>query len=312
MNAKRMNRREFLKRSAECTALAAVGAASPAFLQTTALAAQAPDIVVADGLPGPATYAAVKALGGMKRFVKPDAKVVIKPNMSFANPPERATTTHPDVIKALASMCLDAGASSVLVLDNTLRPAEMCLDRSGLKEACEFSPKARAEVLDVGKFYQKVNVPKGVDLKSTKIMKRVLEADVLIAAPVAKSHSDTGVSLSMKGMMGLILNRREMHWNMDLNTAIVDLCTVLPTALSVVDASRILSSGGPGGPGDVITLNKIIASTDIVAADAMAVELGTWYGKKFKASQVKHILLAHQRGLGNMNVSEMAVKKVTG
>ena len=154
-------------------------------------------------------------------------------------------------------MCLDAGASSVLVLDHTLRSAELCLQQSGIKEACEFTPKARAAVLADKKFYQKVDVPKGMDLKSTMVMKRVLEADVLIAAPVAKSHSDTGVSLSMKGMMGLIYNRWEMHKQMDLDTAIVDLCTVLPATLTVIDATRILSTGGPGGPGKVITLNKV-------------------------------------------------------
>ena len=92
---KRIDRREFLKKSAECTAFAAVGLSTPALLRTTALAAGEPDIVVADGLPGPAAKAAVKALGGMKRFVKPDGKVVVKPNMSFSDPPSRATNTHP-------------------------------------------------------------------------------------------------------------------------------------------------------------------------------------------------------------------------
>ncbi|MCJ7829865.1 MAG: hypothetical protein MUP74_00620, partial [Desulfobacterales bacterium] len=48
-----------------------------------------PDIGIAQGLPGPATRAAVNLLGGMGAFVKPGAKVVIKPNMSFAHPPER-------------------------------------------------------------------------------------------------------------------------------------------------------------------------------------------------------------------------------
>jgi hypothetical protein len=48
----------------------------------------------------------------------------------------------------------------------------------------------------------------------------------------------------------------------------------------------------------------------MVAADAMAVELGTWYGRKFKAHQVKHIRLAHQRGLGNMDVASHAIKEV--
>jgi hypothetical protein len=60
----------------------------------------------------------------------------------------------------------------------------------------------------------------------------------------------------------------------------------------------------------VIPLNKIVASRDVVAADSMAVELGTWYGRKFKSHQVKHIQIAGQRGLGNLDVSSQTVKEV--
>jgi uncharacterized protein (DUF362 family) len=142
-------------------------------------------------------------------------------------------------------------------------------------------------------------------------MKKVLESDVLIAAPVAKSHSATGVSMALKGMMGLIYDRKDFHLNLDIDVAIVDLCTVLKPKLTVIDASRILSEGGPSGPGKVIPMNKIIASRDIVAADSMAVEMGTWYGRKFKGHQVKHIQNADQRGLGNMDISSQTVKEVS-
>jgi uncharacterized protein (DUF362 family) len=86
---------------------------------------------------------------------------------------------------------------------------------------------------------------------------------------------------------------------------------VLKPKLTVVDASRILSEGGPSGPGKVILMNKIIASKDMVAADSMAVELGTWYGRKFKGHQDKHIQIASQRGLGNMDISTQTVKEVS-
>jgi hypothetical protein len=48
----------------------------------------------------------------------------------------------------------------------------------------------------------------------------------------------------------------------------------------------------------------------MVAADAMAVELGTWYGRKFKAHQVKHIKIAHQRSLGNVDLASQVIKEV--
>ncbi len=306
-----MNRRKFIKRSTRYTAYAAISMTLPGFFKGPAGASRLPDVVVASGAPGATTRAAVNALGGMGHFVKSGARVVIKPNMSFPNPPGWATTTHPDVVRELASMCLQAGASSVLVLDNPLRNAELCLKRSGIKSALESLPRARTEGIENERFYKEVEVPEGIELASTMIMKQVLDADVLIAAPVAKSHSATGLSLSMKGMMGLIYNRRDFHLNMDLNTAVVDLCTVLKPQLAVIDVSRLLTSGGPGGPGKVLTINKIIASTDMVAADAATVELGTWYGRKFKARQVKHIRMAHKRGLGNMDIGSQIVKEIT-
>jgi len=305
-----MNRRKFIKKSAEYTAYTAFGMILPGVFNETARAGRLPDIVVAMGVPGATTRAAVNALGGMRRFVKAGNKVVIKPNMSFPNSPGWATTTHPDVVKELATMCLEAGAASIMVLDNPLRNAKLSLKRSGIKSAMESVPQSRTEGIESERFYKEVEVPEGIELASTKIMKQVLDADVLIAAPVAKSHSATGLSLSMKGMMGLIFNRRVFHRDMDLNTAVVDLCTVLKPQLTVIDVSRLLSSGGPNGPGKVLTMNKIVASTDMVAADAATVELGTWYGRKFKARQVKHIRMAHKRGLGNMDIGGQVVKEI--
>jgi uncharacterized protein (DUF362 family) len=311
MKKDEINRREFIKKSAQYSAYAAVGIAAPAFLKAPVLASQSPDIVVANGGAASAARAAVNALGGMKRFVKQGQKVVIKPNMSFSNPPEMATTTNPDVIRELVAMCSEAGAHTIHVLDNTLRDEELCLEQTGIRAVCRDIARSEVQAIEDKKFFEKVDIPDGRSLKSTRIMKKVLESDVLIAAPVAKSHGSSGVSLGMKGMMGLIHNRSSFHIFLDLHTAIVDLCTVLMPQLTVIDASRILSDGGPGGPGKVITLNKIIASTDVVAADAMAVEVGTWYGKKFKPQQIKHIKRAHDRGLGNMDTGSQVIQEVS-
>lgn len=294
-----------------CAVAAAGGLLLPQWFGAGAHGAEEPNIVVANGPPGPAVRAAVAALGGMERFVKPGNKVVIKPNMSFPNPPEWGSTTHPDVVRELISLCVKAGAASVLVLDHPLRSAELCLERSGVRGSCSNLPQTRVEGLTSPEMFKEVRIPQGKALKSTMVMKAALDADVLIAAPVAKSHSASGVSLALKGMMGLVYDRKPFHMDLDLNTAVVDLCTVLVPKLTVVDESRILSDGGPGGPGKVIQLNKIVASVDMVAADAMAVELGTWYGRKFRPSQVKHIKEAHERGLGNMDTAGRVVKEVT-
>jgi uncharacterized protein (DUF362 family) len=78
----------------------------------------------------------------------------------------------------------------------------------------------------------------------------------------------------------------------------------------VTDATRILSTGGPGGPGTVIPLNLVLASPDMVAADAQMVALGTWYDRKIGPSQVRHIRIAAERGLGTMDLSKLNVKTI--
>jgi uncharacterized protein (DUF362 family) len=147
-------------------------------------------------------------------------------------------------------------------------------------------------------------------MNSTEVMKAVLQSDVLIAAPVAKSHSSTGVSLSMKGMMGLVYDRRTMHFK-DIHTCVVDLCTVLKAQLTVIDATRVLSTGGPGGPGTVLPGRMVIASRDMVAADAYTVAQFEWYEQKFRPAQVAHIRQAHERDLGRMDIENLKIKKIT-
>lgn len=304
------SRRSFLKAQGAAALLLATGGIS-LFSPTRAPAQDIPDLSLARGQPGPATRAAVEAMGGMTAFVKPGQRVVIKPNMSFARPPDWGVNTHPHVVRELALMCREAGASRVRVLDHPLQNAEMCLVQSGIQEACAAIPDVGVHALSSARFFRSVAVLQGEQLKETQVMQDVLDADVLIAAPVAKSHSGTGVSLAMKGMMGLILDRGEFHRRFDLHTAIVDLNTLLRPALVVVDATRVLSTNGPFGPGKVLNENMVIASRDIVAADALAVSLFEWYGRRIEPRQVRHILLAHERGLGSMDLESLRIQETS-
>ncbi len=303
-----VTRRQFLKWHGRAALLAAAAQTGLIF-PGSAKAESVPDIAVVSGGAEQATRMAVEFLGGMQAFVKNGNKVVIKPNMSFAHPPEQATNTHPDVVRTLARMCIDAGASSVMVLDNPLQGAEQCMERSGIKNACRQIPHTSVRTLASSRFFKKVSLDKGESFRETEVMRDVLDADVLIAAPVAKSHSGTGVSLSMKGMMGLIRDRGVMHRRFNLSSAIVDLCSFLKADLTVVDATRVLASHGPYGPGDVIQADRIIASTDMVAADAMTIDMFPWYGREISPENVAHVLEAHQRGFGRMDLENMDIRR---
>lgn len=304
------SRREFLRTTLITSAAAASGALN--FLNTKdAHAAEYPDVIVSYGTnPSEITRAAVDGLGGMTRFVKHGAKVVIKPNMSFSSPPESASNTHPEVVREVARMCEQAGASKISILDNTLRTPEDCLRMSRIPEYCKDIPRTSVNYIKAQRLFKEVKVPTGRQVKSMEVASEVLDADVLIAVPVGKSHGSSGVSLSMKGMMGLIYDRMSFHSRYDLHESIVDMVTILKPNLVVIDGTRILGSGGPGGPGEVIPLNLVVASTDMVAADAQMVALGTWYGKKFQPNQVKHIKIAAERGLGQSDLSKLNIRNI--
>jgi len=307
----RTDRRGFLKKSLLATAAVITGGPVGLFGPNESFGQDLPDMMVSEGKDHAlVTRAAVDGLGGMKRFVKPGDKVFIKPNMSFASGPDSASNTHPLVVKEVAKMCLEAGASKITVLDHVLHNPQDCLSMSKIPAALKDFPNTLVNYVKSEKFFRNVKVENGRQLKAMQVVSDALDADVLIAVPVGKSHSGAGVSISMKGMMGLIYDRLCFHSRYDLHEAIVDMVTVLKPKLVVVDGTRILSTGGPGGPGLVIPLNLVIASTDMVAADAQMVSLGTWYGKKVKPDQVKHIRLAAERKLGRIDLENLRIKTI--
>ena len=304
-----MDRRKFLKYQA-VGALWVSAVGSNLFLSEDGFASALPDIAAVKGSTAAATRAAVDLLGGMEQFVKPGQKVVIKPNMSFASSPKNGANTHPKVIRELVLMCKEAGASKISVLDHTLAPPDLCLKRSGIQRACDTIEKGMVRTANDFNLYERVAVKDGVTMSKMHVLKDVLESDVLIAAPAAKSHSATGVSLSMKGMMGLIWDRRSMHWQ-GLDDGIVDICSVLKADLTVVDASKVLSTNGPRGPGKVLKGNMIIASKDMVAADAYTVSQFEWWGGKKKPQDIAHIEEAHDRELGRMDIENLKIQTIT-
>lgn len=301
-----VTRRQFLRSQLHGAALLAAASAGFSFPRTLH-SAKTPDLAIAKGRPGPAARAAINLLGGMKAFVRPGNKVVIKPNMSFEGGPETAANTHPLVVRELVAMCREAGASSIRVLDHPMRHVELG-GVEQIREACQSVGKDVVHAPCSADLYRSAAITHGLRFKRTEVMSDVLAADVLIAAPVAKTHYCTGVSLSMKGMMGLIWDRQAMHRDHPLEDAIVDLCTLLRPRLALVDATRVLSTNGPRGPGKVIQMNTIIASSDMVAADAKTVQMCEWFGRSFEPRQIAHIRLAHERGMGRMDVANLRVE----
>jgi uncharacterized protein (DUF362 family) len=175
---------------------------------------------------------------------------------------------------------------------------------SGIPAALKGLENVEVKYIEEERF-KKVNL-KGTFLKEWEIYGEALSADVFINVPIAKHHSLTGVTLGLKNMMGVMGgNRGYIH--RQIENALADVNSVVKSHLVVIDATRILTAHGPtgGSLSDVKTLNKVIASTDIVAADAYATGL---FG--LKPQDIPITVAAHKRGLGEMNLERMKIVTV--
>jgi uncharacterized protein (DUF362 family) len=259
-----------------------------------------PDLAIVRGDdPSANTMEAVKAIGGIDRFVKKGNKVAIKPNPITPSGPEIAANTNPLVVEAVVKMCMAAGASDVVVLSHDgLRNFE----GNGIMEAAT-GAGARVVAAMSRDLYQSVPVLRGKIMREVEIIREILDADVFINMPIVKHHAGAIVTLSMKNLLGINWDRRFLHQN-GLQQCIADLSTVVKTDLIVMDATRILLTNGPSGPGQTRDERAVIAGTDPVAIDAHGTTL---LGRN--PDDIGHIRYAYELGVGEMDLNKVSVKE---
>jgi uncharacterized protein (DUF362 family) len=257
--------------------------------------------------PDPAviTRAAIDTLGGMASFVSPGIDVIIKPNICVDyHPPEYAATTNPTVVATLVTMCLEAGAKRVRVMDYGFGGTpKSAYEISGIQAAVE-AVGGEMGYMTYAK-YIKADIPQGKSMTSTYIFRDILETDLLINVPIAKNHAATILTLGEKNLMGVVRDRNMMH--ADLDQRIADLTSLVMPDLTVVDAVRILTAHGPTGGdlADVKQTDTIIASRDIVAADAYATTLFGLTG-----ADIGYIKASAEMGLGTMDLSSINIGEI--
>jgi len=252
------------------------------------------------------TRAAIAAIGGIERFVKSGNDVILKPNIcvdyrSF----EYGATTNPEVLAALVELCLGVGARRVRVMDTPFGGGpESAYATSGIAEAVR-AAGGEMEIMNRNKF-REAKIPAGLDIQRWPVYQEVLAADVLINVPVAKHHSLTRLSLGGKNLLGVVTNPGRFHAN--IGQRLADLSSLVRPTLTVVDAVRTLMAHGPtGGNLDDVRLSEtVIASHDMVAADAYAATLFDLTG-----AQIPYVQAAAAMGLGTLDLGSVTVKEVT-
>jgi uncharacterized protein (DUF362 family) len=261
-----------------------------------------PDLAVFRGdSPDLNVRAAVAELGGMERFVRPGAKVVVKPNVLTGRPPEYATTTNPLVVAAVIRMCLEAGADEVVVLDNPTSSARGAFQEAGLTQAVQ-EAGGKLKYLS-NRDFERVDIPEGEAITSWPFVTAALEADTLINLPIAKTHGLAGLTLAMKNLMGIMGDSRgQIHT--DFARKITDVNTLVKPDLVILDAYRALMRNGPTGGNldDVQLLKTAVAGTSQVAIDMYGATLMGW-----KPADLPSLVEAGRRGLGEIDPAKYTV-----
>jgi uncharacterized protein (DUF362 family) len=276
--------------------------------------------------------------GGLNGKVKSGSRVGIKVNLTggtwwdaIGKPPATELfVTHPAVVRALGELLLDLGAVKLAIMDglgdetnfrkwgyvDTAKPlGAKLIDLCKPDQYVDFKP------FPVG---SKAYIYDQFDLNAT-----LDEFDAFISVGKMKCHSTTGVTLSLKNLIGLAPisryrrqeqdnNRSAFHESTEFDTrlprVVIDLHRARPVDFAVIDG--VITAEGGAGPWDAglhqVKPGLLVAGRDPVAADAVATALMGFdpAAKSGTAPFVhadNHLALAHESKLGTNLLSEITI-----
>jgi uncharacterized protein (DUF362 family) len=227
------------------------------------------------------------ALKGWKR-------ALIKVNFITTKNWETGATTDPMVVEAIINKLRDADIEAIVVeSDATTTNADKACVASGMKTMCD---KTGVRFINLRHEEEKIElkVPNAMTLDTIKVPKIVTESAIISAAKL-KTHMETGVTLGMKNMFGLLPDKFKGKYHMrGMDKVIVDINTVLKPTLTVIDGFVGMEGKGPVH-GNPVKMDAIIAGRDVVATDATAARV-----MGIDPQTIEHIKWGHERRLGEM------------
>jgi len=265
-----------------------------------------PSLAIAHGTEHEATVrAAIGALGGMSRFIRRGDVVMIKPNVAFDTPPALAATTHPETLRAVAKLVLEAGAARVYIADNPINSPTGCFLKSGLRQV--------ADDLKVDLLYPDANgfAPLQLDgevLRNwTFFHEPFKKATKVIGVAPCKDHNLCHASMTMKNWYGLLGGRRS-QFHQYIHSIVSDFALMMKPTLVVLDGMNVLMKNGPTGGrlSDVKQMNTVVAGTDMVAVDSY----GYTHLMERDLAELTYVHKAEARGLGSTHWQDMIYKEV--
>lgn len=261
--------------------------------------------VVTGGDRAAAVAAGFEAIGGMGALVGRGERVLIKVNAAFASPPAIGATTHPDLLRAVISLCRQAGAGEVLVSDNPIQDPAACFALTGLAQACA-EAGASLRLPAAGDFVP-FTLPGGRLLVDWPLLHGPLTGvDRVIGLAPVKDHHRALASLAMKNWYGLLGGRRNV-FHQDIFGIIAELGRMMRPTAVVLDGTAAMVRNGPtgGSLSDLAPTGTVIVSTDQLAADVLGLGL---LGRD--PARAPFVALAAAAGVGNPDPKALGPRRV--
>ncbi|OGS44912.1 MAG: hypothetical protein A2539_04350 [Elusimicrobia bacterium RIFOXYD2_FULL_34_15] len=253
---------------------------------------------------------AIENIGGTEKFFKKDQKILIKPNILSAKSPEKAVTTHPEVIRAIIRIVRSVGAIPAVGESpgGAVSGAERFWDKCGIKKVCE---EENCEMLffeNTGTVRVQSKNPKNKTLKTLEIAKPCLEYDCVITVPKFKTHNLVFLTGAVKNLYGCIPGLRKSMYHKyaphptDFSEILVDILAIVKPKLSIMDAIVGMEGEGPAA-GKVRDIGLIMASDDAVAMDTVMCEIAN-----FNIKKMYYLLSASKLGLGCSDIQKIKIE----
>lgn len=165
--------------------------------------------------------------------------------------------------------------------------------------------------------YKEVEIPKGVSLKKAFVIKDLFDCDVFINIPINKHHAGTQYSNCLKNFMGNCKGEtnhffhsspgKDGHEDFEfLCQCIADVNLVRKPDLCISDATEVLKTNGPAGPGEIIKPQKVFAGTNPVAMDAYG---STILG--YRPEDIHSTVFASKHGIGSMDLKNINIREIS-
>lgn len=221
------------------------------------------------------TREALDLIGGMRSVIKQGDFVVIKGNFFAPYPPP--VTVDRRLVRTLLKQCFEAGASRVVLCEGVSVGTKLgrqtitseIVEELGINDEVKAAGAEMVCLEDTERV--DVKVPNAKSIDTISYPKLLLDCDVLIDLPCMKMHGFTLVTLGIKNFQGLLTDVQKYYAHRDdLEQKLVDIFKVRKPDLTLIDAITAMEGNGAGEHGIPHPMNMLIASKDVVAADAVA------------------------------------------